>query len=82
MGAEEVFFSCLPDKEDVQACCSGKLQNPLRSKIPACFVHIYIFPANLLLLSSAVRPLPLLRLRPRLIPTMATATPESMVDMA
>ena len=82
MGAGEVFFSCLPDKEDVQAFCSGKLKNPPRSKIPACFVHIYIFPANLLLLSSAVRPLPLLRLRPRLIPTMATAILESMADMA
>merc|ERR1711972_306302 len=35
-----------------------------------------------LLSCSAVRPLLLLRLRPRLIPTMATATPESMVDMA
>merc|ERR1711973_812006 len=33
-----------------------------------------------LLSCSAVRPLLLLRLRPRLIPTMATATPESMVD--
>ena len=82
MGAGEVFFSCLPDKEDVQACCSGELQNPLKSKIPACFVHIYIFPANVILLSSAVWPLPLLRLRPRLIPTMATATPESTVALA
>merc|ERR1711954_152079 len=35
-----------------------------------------------LLSCSAVRPLPLLRLRPRLIPTMATATLESTVDMA
>merc|ERR1712177_146016 len=34
-----------------------------------------------LLSCSAVRPLPLLRLRPRLIPTMATGTPESTVDM-
>merc|ERR1712180_37028 len=35
-----------------------------------------------LLSCSAVRPLPLLRLRPRLIPTMATATPESTVALA
>merc|ERR1711973_422980 len=33
-----------------------------------------------LLSCSAVRPLPLLRLRPRLTPTLVTATPESMVD--
>merc|ERR1712180_33701 len=33
-----------------------------------------------LLSCSAVWPLPLLRPRPRLIPTMATATPESTVD--
>merc|ERR1712212_965663 len=33
-----------------------------------------------LLSCSAVQPLPLLRLRPRLTPTMATATPESTVD--
>merc|ERR1712168_1539041 len=35
-----------------------------------------------LLSYSAVRPLPLLRLRPRLTPTLVTATPESMEDMA
>merc|ERR1711915_533742 len=35
-----------------------------------------------LLSCSAVRPLSLLRLRPRLIPTMATATPESTVALA